>query len=67
MTGRSVPRQHWRSYGGDPLPTGEEALVQPFGAAGRLLSPFLSVGTRVVIGLALRRYAKTLDRAGSPA
>jgi hypothetical protein len=26
------PRQHWRSYGNDPLPTRAEALDQPFAA-----------------------------------
>ena len=25
------PRRHWRSYGNDPLPTGAEAVVLPFG------------------------------------
>jgi len=40
-----------------------EDLVPPFGAAGRLLAPFLALGTRAVIGLALRRYARTLDRS----
>jgi hypothetical protein len=42
-----------------------EALVPPFGALGRVFSPFLSIGTRAVIGLALRRYRRTLDRAAS--
>jgi hypothetical protein len=32
MTARSVPRRHWRSYGDDPLPTGREALDEPFSA-----------------------------------
>ena len=32
MTGRPVPRRHWRSYGDDPLPTSREALNEPFGA-----------------------------------
>ena len=27
-----VPQRHWRSHGNDPLPTGGEALDQPFGA-----------------------------------
>jgi hypothetical protein len=27
-----VPQRHWRSYGNDPLPTGGEALDQPFRA-----------------------------------
>ena len=26
------PRRHWRSYGNDPLPTGAEALAEPFSA-----------------------------------
>jgi hypothetical protein len=32
MTARQVPQRHWRSYGNDPLPTGGEALNQPFRA-----------------------------------
>ena len=32
MTARPVPRRHWRSYGDDPLPTGREALDEPFSA-----------------------------------
>ena len=32
MTARSAPRRHWFSYGTDPLPTGAEALDEPFGA-----------------------------------
>jgi hypothetical protein len=32
MTARAVPRRHWRSYGTDPLPTGGEALDEPFHA-----------------------------------
>jgi hypothetical protein len=32
MIARPVPRRHWRSYGDDPLPTGREALNQPFNA-----------------------------------
>jgi hypothetical protein len=39
MTARPVPKRHWR-YGNDPLPTGEEALDEPFGA---FLSWFLRV------------------------
>src|SRR5262249_6189059 len=35
-----------------------EDLVAPFGAAGRLLAPVLSVSTRAMIGVALRRYAR---------
>jgi hypothetical protein len=27
-----VPTRHWRSYGNDPLPTGQEALDEPFRA-----------------------------------
>ena len=29
---RAPPRRHWRSYGNDPLPTGAEALDEPFAA-----------------------------------
>ena len=29
---RAPPRRHWRSYGNDPLPTGREALDEPFAA-----------------------------------
>jgi hypothetical protein len=32
MTGRAVPQRHWRSYGNDPLPTGQEALDAPLRA-----------------------------------
>jgi hypothetical protein len=32
MTARPVPRRHWRSYGTEPLPTGREALDEPFRA-----------------------------------
>jgi hypothetical protein len=32
MTARPVPRRYWRSYGDDPLPTGREALDEPFSA-----------------------------------
>ena len=32
MTARPVPRRHWRSYGDAPLPTGAEALDEPFAA-----------------------------------
>jgi hypothetical protein len=32
MTARPVPRRYWRSYGHDPLPTGVEALDEPFRA-----------------------------------
>ena len=32
MTARPVPRRHWRSYGDDPLPTGKEAMDEPFSA-----------------------------------
>ncbi len=28
----TVPRRHWRSYGNDPLPSGTEALAEPFAA-----------------------------------
>ena len=32
MTRRPVPARHWRSHGDEPLPTGAEALDEPFGA-----------------------------------
>jgi hypothetical protein len=32
MTARPVPQRHWRSYGHEPLPTGAEALEEPFRA-----------------------------------
>ena len=32
VTARPVPARHWRSYGDDPLPTGQEALGEPFRA-----------------------------------
>jgi hypothetical protein len=32
MTVRPVPTRHWRSDGDDPLPTGQEALAEPFSA-----------------------------------
>jgi hypothetical protein len=32
MTGRPVPQRHRRSYGTEPLPTGSEALGEPFSA-----------------------------------
>ena len=32
MTARPIPRRHWRSYGDEPLPTGTEALDEPFRA-----------------------------------
>jgi hypothetical protein len=32
MTTRPVPRRHWRSYGDEKLPTGAEALDEPFSA-----------------------------------
>ena len=32
MTARPVPARHWRSYGDAPLPSGREALDEPFGA-----------------------------------
>ena len=32
MTGRPVPRRHWRSYGTEPLPTGSEAMDEPLSA-----------------------------------
>jgi hypothetical protein len=32
MTARAIPARHWRSYGNDPLPSGAEALDEPFSA-----------------------------------
>ena len=32
MTARQIPRRHWLSYGDCPLPTGQEALREPFSA-----------------------------------
>ncbi len=32
MPARPVPKRHWRSYGNDPLPTGEQALDEPLRA-----------------------------------
>ena len=32
MPPRPVPRRHWRSYGNDPLPSGEQALDEPLRA-----------------------------------
>jgi ribosomal protein S27E len=32
MTARPIPQRHWRSYGDAPLPTGAEALAEPFSA-----------------------------------
>ena len=32
MTRPPIPVRHWRSYGNDPLPTGAEALDEPFNA-----------------------------------
>ena len=32
MTAGPVQRRHWRSYGTEPLPTGREALEEPFRA-----------------------------------
>jgi hypothetical protein len=32
MTARPVPRRNWHNYGNDPLPTGAEALDEPFAA-----------------------------------
>ena len=32
MIRRSVPVRHWRTYGDYPLPTGAEALDEPFAA-----------------------------------
>ena len=30
--GRTPPQRHWRRHGTDPLPTGAEALDEPFNA-----------------------------------
>jgi hypothetical protein len=32
MTPGPVPQRHWRSYGDEPLPTGTEAMSEPFAA-----------------------------------
>jgi hypothetical protein len=32
MPSRPVPRRHWRSYGNNPLPSGEQALDEPLRA-----------------------------------
>jgi hypothetical protein len=32
MTRIPIPKRHWRSYGNEPLPTGAEALGEPFAA-----------------------------------
>jgi hypothetical protein len=32
MSRTPIPVRHWRSYGNDPLPTGTEALAEPFAA-----------------------------------
>ena len=32
MTARQVHARHWRNYGDAPLPSGQEALDQPFSA-----------------------------------
>ena len=32
---RPVPKRHWRSYGDDQLPTGAEALDEPFARSPR--------------------------------
>jgi hypothetical protein len=29
---RRSPKRHWRSYGNDPLPTGDQAMDEPFAA-----------------------------------
>jgi hypothetical protein len=35
MTVRPVPARHWRSYGDAPLPSGREAMDEPFAASRR--------------------------------
>ena len=32
MTARPIPKRHWSSYGGGPLPSSREALGEPFRA-----------------------------------
>jgi hypothetical protein len=32
MTASPVPKRHWRSYGDHPLPSGAQALDEPFSA-----------------------------------
>jgi hypothetical protein len=32
MIAKTPPKRHWRSYGTEPLPTGAEAIDQPFAA-----------------------------------
>ena len=32
MTGRPIPKRHWRSYGDKPLPSAREALDEPLAA-----------------------------------
>ena len=32
MAFQTLPPRHWRSYGDDPLPSGQEALDEPFAA-----------------------------------
>jgi hypothetical protein len=32
MTTRTPPRRHWRSDGAEPLPSGAEAMAEPFSA-----------------------------------
>jgi hypothetical protein len=32
VTGTRTPTRHWRGYGNDPLPSGSEALLEPFAA-----------------------------------
>ena len=32
MAFQTPPQRHWRSYGNDPLPTGREAMDEPFRA-----------------------------------
>jgi hypothetical protein len=39
-TARPVPERHWRSYGDEPLPSGQEALDEPFAA---FLSWFMQI------------------------
>ena len=32
MTARPIPRRYWRRHGTGPLPTGKQALDEPFAA-----------------------------------
>ena len=51
MTRMPVPERYWRNYGNDPLPTGAEALDEPFAA-------FLSWFSRPVRKIGPRRVGR---------